>query len=129
MMITVMALYMTLKDFNSVNIVGVLRGGGDVRAATLIDIGPLWTCAIPYAAICGLVLRLPVLWVYLAFPLEQVIKCSMGISRLRSGKWDERRHGGPSAGKSTGLKQNIKLAMPKLFCKGSLGIVLFKINS
>ena len=78
---------MTLKDFNSVNIVGVLRGGGDVRAATLIDIGPLWTCAIPYAAICGLVLRLPVLWVYLAFPLEQVIKCSMGISRLRSGKW------------------------------------------
>ena len=87
MMITVMALYMTLKDFNSVNIVGVLRGGGDVRAATLIDIGPLWTCAIPYAAICGLVLRLPVLWVYLAFPLEQVIKCSMGISRLRSGKW------------------------------------------
>mgnify|MGYP003050307283 CR=1 FL=1 len=74
MMITVMALYMTLKDFNSVNIVGVLRGGGDVRAATLIDIGPLWTCAIPYAAICGLVLRLPVFWVYLAFPLEQIIK-------------------------------------------------------
>ena len=87
MMITVMALYMTLKDFNSVNIVGVLRGGGDVRAATLIDIGPLWTCAIPYAAICGLVLRLPVFWVYLAFPLEQIIKCSIGIARLRSGKW------------------------------------------
>ena len=78
---------MTLKDFNSVNIVGVLRGGGDVRAATLIDIGPLWTCAIPYAAICGLVLRLPVFWVYLAFPLEQIIKCSIGIARLRSGKW------------------------------------------
>lgn len=87
MMITVMALYMPLKDFNSVNIVGVLRGGGDVKAATLIDLAPLWLCAIPYAALCGLVLRTSVLWVYLAFPLEQVVKCVWGGWRLRAGKW------------------------------------------
>ncbi|MCF2662389.1 MATE family efflux transporter [Pseudoflavonifractor phocaeensis] len=87
MMITTMALYMPLKDFNSVNIVGVLRGGGDVKASTMIDIGPLWLCAIPYAAFCGLVLRTPVFWVYMAFPLEQVVKCFIGVWRLRSGRW------------------------------------------
>ena len=87
MMITVMALFMPLKDFNSVNIVGVLRGGGDVRTATLIDTTPLWVCAIPYAALCGLVLKTPVLFVYLAVPLEQVVKCCFGVWRLRSGKW------------------------------------------
>ena len=87
MMITIMALSMPLKDFNSVNIVGVLRGGGDVRTATLIDTTPLWVCAIPYAALCGLVLKTPVLFVYLAFPLEQVVKCCFGVWRLRSGKW------------------------------------------
>ena len=85
--IVVMALYMPLKDFNAVNIVGVLRGGGDVKAATIIDLIPLWACAIPYAALCGLVLKTSVFWVYLAFPLEQVVKCFVGIWRLRSGKW------------------------------------------
>ena len=87
MMMVVMALDMPLKDFNTVNIVGVLRGGGDVRAATLIDIGPLWLAAIPYAALCGLVLKTSVFWVYLAFPLEQAVKSFAGVWRLRSGQW------------------------------------------
>jgi len=87
MMMTMMALTMPLKDFNSVNITGVLRGGGDVKAATLVDIGPLWLAAIPYAALCGLVLKTSVFWVYLAFSLEQVIKFFAGIHRLRSGRW------------------------------------------
>ena len=78
---------MPLKDFNSVNITGVLRGGGDVKAATLVDIGPLWGVAIPFAALCGLVLKTSVFWVYLAFPLEQAVKFFAGIHRLRSGRW------------------------------------------
>ena len=87
MMMVLMALSMPLKDFNSVNITGVLRGGGDVKAATLIDIGPLWGVGISYAALCGLVLKTSVFWVYLAFPLEQAVKFFVGICRLRSGKW------------------------------------------
>lgn len=87
MMMTMMALVIPLKDFNTVNIVGVLRGGGDVKAATFIDIGPLWLVAIPYAALCGVVLGTTVFWVYLAFSLEQVVKFFIGIRRLRSGRW------------------------------------------
>ena len=87
MMLTVMSLYMPLRAFNSVNIIGVLRGGGDVRAATLIDTCPLWVCAIPYAVLCGLVLHTQVLWVYLAFMVEQVVKFGLGLWRLRSGRW------------------------------------------
>ena len=87
MMLTVMSFYMPLRAFNSVNIVGVLRGGGDVRAATLIDTCPLWVCAIPYAVLCGLVLHTQVLWVYLAFMVEQVVKFGLGLWRLRSGRW------------------------------------------
>ena len=87
MMMVMMALAMPLKDFNTVNIVGVLRGGGDVTAATLIDTGPLWLVAVPYAALCGLALQTSVFWVYLAFPLEQVVKFFIGVRRLRSGRW------------------------------------------
>ena len=87
MMITVQSFQMPLRDFNCVNIVGVLRGGGDVKAATLIDISPLWVCAIPYAAVCGLVLRLGINWVYLGYVIENVVKLCLGIWRLRSGRW------------------------------------------
>ncbi|MGI5963932.1 MAG: MATE family efflux transporter [Lawsonibacter sp.] len=87
MMMTVQAVVRPLKDFNSVTIVGVLRGGGDVKMATLIDIGPLWLVAIPAAAVCGLVLELDILWVYLAMTLENFVKCGLGLYRLRSGKW------------------------------------------
>jgi len=87
MMLTMLALMMPLRDFNSANIVGILRGGGDVRAATLIDLSPLWLVAIPSAALAGLVLQWGIFWVYVALSLEQVVKCVFGVLRLRSGKW------------------------------------------
>ena len=87
MMITVMACVMPLRNFNTVNIVGVLRGGGDVRAATFIDVGNLWLVAIPYAVICGVLLHTSVFWVYLAFGVEQIGKFAIGVWRLRSGCW------------------------------------------
>ena len=86
-MMTIQALVRPLRDFNSVTIVGVLRGGGDVRAATLIDIIPLWLVAIPLAALCGLVLKTDIIWVYAAMSLEHIVKCGAGFSRLKSGRW------------------------------------------
>lgn len=87
MMMALTALEMPLKDFNTVNVVGVLRGGGDVKMATLIDIGPLWLAAVPFAALCGLALKTTVFWVYLAFLLEQAVKFYAGVRRLNSGHW------------------------------------------
>ena len=96
MMLTVVAALMPIRDFNTCNIVGVLRGGGDVRAATLIDLCPLWLVAIPLAALVGSVLRMDILWVYLAMGTEQFFKAVVGVWRLRSGKWvvDITRSGG-----------------------------------
>lgn len=86
-MMTVLFVTLPLRSFNSVQIVGVLRGGGDVNTATLIDLLPLWVVALPLAALAGLVLRLDILWVYLALASEQVVKATMGILRIRSGRW------------------------------------------
>ena len=87
MMLVVHACIMPLKDFNTTNIVGVLRGGGDVTAATLIDLIPLWLVAIPLAFFTGLVLELGVLWVYLSLSMEQVTKAIAGVWRLGTGRW------------------------------------------
>ena len=86
-MLTVTFCCMPFQSFNTTSIVGVLRGGGDVKAAALIDLGALWTVAIPLSAIVGLVLHWHVFWVYMVRTLEQVVKVALGSWRAKSGKW------------------------------------------
>lgn len=45
----VFACYMPFKMFNYVNIVGVLRSGGDTRMCLFIDISGVWLIGIPMA--------------------------------------------------------------------------------
>ena len=87
LMLAITAIMMPLRNFNNSNIVGVLRGGGDVRAATIIDLSPLWLVAVPTAALAGLVFKLGLFWVYVCISLEQFVKCLLGVHRLRSGLW------------------------------------------
>ena len=88
MMITVVSVIMPVRSFNSANIVGVLRGGGDVRAATLIDLLPLWLVSIPLAALMGgWGLQWGIFWVYMALVAEQIAKFIGGVWRLRSRQW------------------------------------------
>lgn len=87
MMMTVQAAVRPLRDFNSVAITGVLRGGGDVRMATIIDTAPQWLIAIPTAVVLGSVLKLDILWVYLAMTLENIVKFALGLWRIRADSW------------------------------------------
>ena len=87
MMLTVVFTMMPLRSFECTNIVGVLRGGGDVRMATLIDLTPLWVVALPLAVLSGLVFKAGIFWVYLSMMSENLVKGILGIRRFLSGKW------------------------------------------
>lgn len=87
MMLTVQAVTMSPRAFNFTNIVGVLRGGGDVRMAAIMDLLPMWLVSIPFAAMAGLVWKWGVFWVYVGISLDNVAKCILGVKRLRSGRW------------------------------------------
>lgn len=76
-----------MRSFNTTNVVGVLRGGGDVRAATVIDLAPMWLLSLPLAALAGLVFHWGILPVYLCFALDNLVKLFLGLARLRSGAW------------------------------------------
>lgn len=78
---------MPLKSFDVSNITGVLRAGGDVAMASIIDLVPLWLTAVPLAALAGLVLEAPVIFVSLGIYAENFFKCPWGIARLKSRKW------------------------------------------
>lgn len=87
MMLAFIAVVMPLRSLNLCNIVGVFRGGGDVRFGLICDIGPLYCVCLPAAAFCGLVFGLGITAVYVCICLDDFCKVFLCLPRLRSGKW------------------------------------------
>ena len=87
MMLAFIAVVMPLRSLNLCNIVGVFRGGGDVRFGLICDIGPLYCVCLPAAALCGLVFGLGITAVYVCICLDDFCKVFLCLLRLRSGKW------------------------------------------
>lgn len=85
--LTFIGCLMPLRSFDTTNTVGVLRGGGDIRVAAIIDVSAMWLVAIPLAAFFALVLRWNIVWVYVAVTVEQLVKSTLGILRFRSHAW------------------------------------------
>ncbi|MBR3952370.1 MAG: MATE family efflux transporter [Oscillospiraceae bacterium] len=68
-------------------IVGIFRGGGDTKAAMLLDVVFLWVVAIPLGAFTGFVLGWAPPFVYLMLKSDEFIKNIFSFIHLRSGKW------------------------------------------
>lgn len=75
------------KYFNCINIVGILRGGGDTIAAMLCDFIPMWAVCIPLGCIAAFYLKLPVQYVYAILVCDEVLKIPFGFARYKSKKW------------------------------------------
>lgn len=83
----VIAIVFPIRIFNNIMIVGVLRSGGDTKFSLIMDTAGVWLIAVPLAFVGGLVLKLPVEWVYVLVVLEEVFKFIFGVWRFLSKKW------------------------------------------
>nr|WP_330401007.1 MATE family efflux transporter [Sporanaerobium hydrogeniformans] len=83
----IMALFLPLRAFNMVMIVGVFRGGGDTLYSMLVQAGTIWLYSVPLSFIGALILKLPVYGVFFLICTEEIIKMLFELSRLKSGKW------------------------------------------
>ena len=85
--LTVFICYLPFKMFNLVNIVGVLRSGGDTKAALILDMTGVWCVGIPFAFLGGIILGLPIYYVYAMITIEEVYKFILGFKRYKQKKW------------------------------------------
>ncbi|SHI45872.1 putative efflux protein, MATE family [Clostridium cavendishii DSM 21758] len=86
-LLRVISVIAPFKVFNIVTVVGILRGGGDVKRAMYIEVTTMWLIGVPMAFIGAVVLKLPVYFVLLLIGLEELTKFVMCFYRLKSNKW------------------------------------------
>ncbi len=75
------------RAFNTINIVGVLRSGGDTVFSLLLDVGTLWLVGVPAVGVAALVLHWPLEWVYVCTFLEEFVKLLIGLPHFRQKQW------------------------------------------
>ena len=85
--LAVFAFYMPFRMVNCLIIVAILRSGGDTKAALFLDVTGVWFIGIPMAVIGGLVLHLPIYFVYAMILIEEVYKLVLGYVRYKQKKW------------------------------------------
>lgn len=83
----VMSLIAPFKVFNIVTVVGILRGGGDVKCAMYIEVFTMWCIGVPMAFLGALVFKLPIYLVLVLICLEEAVKFVLCLVRLKSKKW------------------------------------------
>ena len=75
------------QSISAMNIVGIMRSGGDTRAAMLIDVGTLWLVSLPVGFTVGYVLHLAPPFVYLLMSCDEMLKVIICLWRYRKDKW------------------------------------------
>lgn len=86
-LMTILAWIQPFQAVGVVMVVGVLRGGGDVRTNLLLDSGLMWALAIPLGLLGGFVFHWPAALVFFCMRCDNIVKSVLGLLRLRSGKW------------------------------------------
>lgn len=81
------AIVIILQSMSVQYVVGIFRGGGDTKAAAIVDVLFLWIIAIPLGAFSGFVLELSPPLVYLMLRSDEILKNIISFFHLRSGKW------------------------------------------
>ena len=82
----IMGVFMGLRAFNTLIVIGVLRSGGDTKYSLFLELGCMWLVSLPLTfifAVKGAPIYLLVLLTY----SEEIVKFIFGVPRALSKKW------------------------------------------
>lgn len=66
---------------------GILRGGGDVKFVLVSDVIFMWIVAIPFGFLAAFWWQLPITVVFFILKSDEILKVMVSLVRLVSGKW------------------------------------------
>lgn len=81
------AILMPVKVQNMILGGGIIRSGGKTKYIMIIDMLGTWLIGVPLALFTGLVLKLPIIWVYFILSQEELVRFIITIFMFRSRRW------------------------------------------
>ncbi|MBN7773075.1 MATE family efflux transporter [Clostridium aminobutyricum] len=87
LIVGIYGIFMPLKVYNGLNIVGTFRCGGDTHFAMCVEVGAVWLIGVPMVFLGALVFHLPIYFVVLMAQSEELIKNVICVKRFCSRKW------------------------------------------
>ena len=86
-MLVALAVCFVIKSFCFNLINGILRAGGDTKAAATIDVGCLWLIAVPLVFLTGFVFKWNIVYVFPFTFFEEAVVLALAFRRYRKGYW------------------------------------------
>lgn len=86
-LLAIFACYLWVKVSNMVMLGGVLRSGGKTRYTLILDLIGTWGIGIPLGFLCAFVFKWNILIVYTAINIEEVIRLTLGLIKVKSKDW------------------------------------------
>ena len=84
---TVVTVFILIKSFNCVSIVGIFRGGGDTKTGMIVDICAMYSLGIPLGFVAMYFLKLDIAFVYAFLISDELFKLPVIIWRVKSRRW------------------------------------------
>lgn len=81
------SLIMPIRVYCTIGIVGILRGGGDVRFSFIAEGITMWLIGVPLAFISAFIFNLNVEYVVVIISIEELIKSIVVFMRLLTKQW------------------------------------------
>lgn len=81
------ALIVFFQALAVVNMVGILRAGGDAKFVLICEVILLWGVAVPLGFVTGLVLGWPAWIVFIFLKCDEILKVIVSVFRVLSFKW------------------------------------------
>lgn len=83
----ILTLSYPFRAFNMAMVIGVCRSGGDTVFSIVYDIFFMWVVCLPAAALASFAFHSPAWIIYLCICVEDPLKMTLGLWRLKTGKW------------------------------------------
>ena len=84
----IMAFFIPARFYAIIQVIGTLRGGGDVVYAIATEMIGIWVIGIPLAfAAIYFIPNLSITTLYFIICLEELVKCAIAYPRVMSSKW------------------------------------------
>lgn len=87
MMLLVMAYFVFAQAYNTTQVVGIFRAGGDTRFGLILDVSTMWGGSILLGALAAFVFRAPPMLVYVLLLSDELLKIPFTTWRYRTKKW------------------------------------------